>query len=245
MPPRTEPPRAFAATRWTLVFRAAPGGGAEAQDALGELYGVYWPPLYAYLRRTGSSPEDAADLVQELFADLVSKGGFGAADPRRGRFRSYLLGALNHRRAHARERETAQKRGGGRTRVAFDFAAEEARVARGPSCVEPPDRAFERRWATALLAHAIDGVSAAYGASGKSRLFEILRPHLVADLETAAQKSAAETAGITEGAFRVALHRLRARYRGAVRAAVAATVDDDAEVDDEIAALMRALRSDA
>lgn len=242
MPPASRPPRAFASTRWTLVFRAAPGGAA-AHDALGELYDVYWPPLYAYLRRTGSSAEDAADLVQDLFAALTADG-VGAADPRRGRFRSYLLGALNHLRAHAAERAAAQKRGGDRTRVAFDFAAEEARIARGPAGAEPPDRAFERRWATALLAHATEGLAAAYAARGKAALFAALRPHLVADPDAAAQKVAAASVGLTEGAFRVALHRLRERYREAVRAAVAATVDDDAKIDDEIAALMKALRSD-
>jgi RNA polymerase sigma-70 factor (ECF subfamily) len=243
MSPASPGDRSFAPTRWTLVRRAAPGGAA-AVDALAELYGVYWPPLYAYLRRQGSSPEDAADLVQALFFRLVEAGGIGAADPRRGRFRNYLIGALEHVRSHAAEREAARKRGGDRTRVAFDFAAEEARVLRGPAGAESPERAFERRWATALLAHAVDGLAADYAARGKAELFAALKPLLVADGAAEDQAQLAARLGMTPGALRVALHRLRDRYREAVRAAVAATVDSDAEIDEELAALRRALQTD-
>lgn len=213
----------------------------RAAAALGELCATYWPPLYAYVRRTGASTHDACDLVQGLFEQLLRSGGTGGADPARGRFRSYLLGALKHHMANARDHADARKRGGGAVKLAIDIAAEERRLDRAAVDGESPERAFDRRWAVTVLSVVTDRLRDDYAAKGKENLFEALRPFLTRDPQAGAQVEAARALGVTSGAFKVALHRLRERYRDALRREVGRTTSSDDEIDDEISALMRAL----
>lgn len=208
-----------------------------ARRALAELCELYWYPLYAFVRRSGRSPEDAEDLTQAFLAHLLEREDFGRADPARGRLRSYLLGALKHFLANEAARAGAARRGGGARLVPLDRAWGESQLALEPA--DPgmtPDQLYDRRWALSLLASALEDVRKGYEARGKGEQFETLAPFLAwnSGEDFAA---AAETLGLTESGVRVAVHRLRRRYRDAVSAAVADTVTDSADLASELAGL--------
>ncbi len=141
----------FVTTRWSVVLAAGLETGSRGADALESLCRAYWFPLYAYIHRTGRSPEDAQDLTQEFFSRLLARGDFAVARPEKGRFRSYLLGALKHFLADERDRASAAKRGGGETVFSLDAENPEARYVLELSSDEPTEREFDRRWATAIL----------------------------------------------------------------------------------------------
>jgi RNA polymerase sigma factor (sigma-70 family) len=230
----------FATTRWSLVVAAgATGGSPEAREALETLCGACWFPLYAFARRTGAAREEAEDLVQGFFALLLEKGWLRQADRERGRFRTFLLAAFRHHAAHERDRGRAQKRGGGARLLSLDFAAGETRYLSEPAVDETPERLYERRWALALLDRALEGLRASY-AGDRAAVFEALRPHLTGGEPPSLAETGAAI-GLSEGATKVALHRLRRRYRDVLRATIAETVADPGEVDDEIHHLLAAL----
>ncbi len=231
----------FATTRWSLVLAARGPASPEARAALADLCQTYWFPLYAFIRRHGRDATAAEDLTQEFFARLLEKGWIGQADRAKGRFRTFLLTACQHFLANERDRERAGKRGGGRAPLPIDFRAAEDRYAREPFHELTPDRLFERRWALALLDEALASLRAEYRAAGKEQLFERLKGHLGGAGEAAPHAAVAAELGLTEGAVKVAAHRLRQRYRSRLRALIAQTVPDPAEVDDEIRHLFAAL----
>jgi len=234
----------FHTTRWSLV-RAAQGGGVDAAArtvALGELCERYWYPLYAFARRSGCDEHDAQDVVQGFLGRWLEKGDLGAqADPDAGigRFRSYLLGALRHFMANERRRDRAQKRGGAATTLSFDITDGEAHYGREPWHEATPDALFERSFAMTVLTAAIARLGEEYAARGKGPLFERLRGFLDGHDEPYAGLAA--ELGMTEGACKVAVHRLRTRFRQALRDEIAQTVGSPAEVDDELAHLRAAL----
>jgi RNA polymerase sigma-70 factor (ECF subfamily) len=232
---------AFLTTRWSLVAQAADRGDAGAPAALQELCRGYWPPLYAFLRRWGASPDDAQDLVQGFFARLLEKDWLAQADPSRGKLRTFLLAALKHHASNERARANAQKRGGGRVHVPLDVGEEERHLGTVASS-DTPERVFERRYAEALLARAFERLAVQERAASPERAerFEALRPHLSG--EGPAQAETAATIGVSATALKVALHRLRARLRETIRAEVAETLSDPAGVDEEIRSLVSALR---
>jgi RNA polymerase sigma-70 factor (ECF subfamily) len=215
------------------------GGSPESRDALEALCAACWFPLYAFARRAGSSREEAEDLVQGFFANLLEKGWLRQADRERGRFRTFLLAAFRHHTAHERDRERAQKRGGGARRLSLDFAEGETRYRAEPADAETPERLYERRWAVALLDRALADLRAAYSGD-RADVFEALRPHLTGGAPEGLAATGAAI-GLSEGATKVALHRLRRRYREVLRAAIGETVADPADVDDEIRHLLGAL----
>lgn len=229
----------FQTTRWSLVARAADRDPATAQRALGELCELYWFPLYAFVRRTGHDEADALDTVQAFCAQLLERGGLDGADRTRGSFRTYLLGALRHFVANQQRAERAGKRGGGCAPFSLDAA--EARYAAEPADAASPERLFERRWAQALLERALSGLRAEYAARGKQDLLAALEPALLADAAAARHQDLAARLGTTEGAVKVALHRLRGRLRERIRDEVLQTVADPAAVDDELRHLFAAL----
>jgi RNA polymerase sigma-70 factor (ECF subfamily) len=230
----------FTTTRWSLVAAAAkPQAAAAARQALGELCGLYWYPVYAFIRRRGHSADESGDLTQEFFARLIEKAGIAGADPAKGRFRSYLLGACRHFLANERERTTAKKRGGGRIVESLDLADAERRYAAEPADDRTPEQVFERRWALTLLDGVLAGLRAEYAAAGQDLLFDRLKLSLTGEAGTF-QEMAVEL-GMTEGAVKVAAHRLRRRYRGRLRAAIAETVASPEEVEAEIRDLFAVL----
>jgi len=237
-------PRApvFATTRWTLVLKAGDGESQQHAEALNQLCGVYWYPLYAFARRQGSSPHDAQDLTQEFFARLVERNYLDQADPRRGRFRSFLLGAFKHFLSHRRDYERAAKRGGGRVHVSLDEAAAEGRYRLEPKTDLSPDRLYERAWAKTVLSRVKDGLRAQFERAGKRDRFEELQSCLPGDYEQRAYSEIAARLGMSEGALRVELHRLRAAYRALLRSEIAQTVTTVAEIDEELRHLIEVMQ---
>ena len=232
--------RSFATTRWSLVLSAGRDGRPESRKALAALCEAYWYPLYYYVRRRGHRAEEARDLTQEFFATLLEKESLRVADPARGRFRSFLVGSLSHFLANEWRRRTARKRGGGHGPLPFDLGSAEDRYSREPAHDLTPEKAFERRWAILLLDGALARLRDEYAAAGKAALFERLAPYL-ASRRAAAYGEVALALGLSEGAVKVAVHRLRRRCRDLLRAEVAQTVDDPAEVDEELRHLMSAV----
>jgi RNA polymerase sigma-70 factor (ECF subfamily) len=228
----------FATTRWSLIA-AARTSGEPARQALADLCTLYWFPVYGYFRSRDRDHNTAQDLTQAFFTRLLERNGLAHADPARGRFRSYLLAACQHFLANQHDFDTAQKRGGGQAAVSLDFAAADQRYQIEPADGRTPERLFERQWALALLEQALAGLRTEYADTGKAALFERLKSTLTGDPEPYA--ALATELGLTEGAVKVAAHRLRLRYRERLRAAIAETVESPDEVDDEIRALFAAL----
>ncbi len=233
----------FATTHWSVVLAAGPRDTPKSAAAREELCRTYWYPLYAYVRRRGYSPEDAQDLTQEFFARFLADDSMGRADRRRGRFRSYLLGAFNHFLSDEWDRNHRIKRGGQACQVPLDAASGEARYALEPVDERSPDKLFERRWALALLDGVWRQLHQEYEAAGKERLFAPLSGFLAGAVEHESYRQAAQELQMTEGATRVAVHRLRRRYAELFRQAVADTVEHPDEIADEMRYLVSVLSS--
>ncbi len=229
----------FATTHWSLVV-AAQGASPAAREALAELCRLYWYPLYAYVRRRGHSDDEAQDLTQEFFARLLERNDLARLDPARGRFRAFLLAACRHFLANQRDHAHALKRGGGLRPLSLDLADSERRYASEPSHEQTPERLFERRWALTLLDCVLQRLRQHYETAGQLLLFERLKGSLTGAATDTYAESAA-VLGMTEGAVKVAAHRLRQRYRDLLREEIARTVADPGEVDDEIRELFGAL----
>ena len=211
-----------------------------ARESLAELCGAYWYPLYAYIRRRGNNHEQARDLTQDFFARALEKGLLAEADPSRGRFRSFLRTVCAHFLANRRDWDQAQKRGGGRNVLQIDSAAE-GRYAHELADDLSPERIFDRSWALTLLGRVLDQLGQEYEKAGKAATFEALRDMLSGDSEGHSYAAVAKRLGTTEGAARVAAHRLRQRYGHLLRREIAATVAEPSEVDEEIKDLFAAL----
>ena len=235
-------PRAFATTQWSLVAKAASNRTMDSGDALEELCRKYWPPLYHFARRRGHPQQDAEDLTQGFFADLLQRGAMASADANRGRFRTFLLSSFAHFLAHERNRAHALKRGGGNTFVSFEaMQTIERQWKEEPATGETPETIFDRRWVTDLLDHALTELRREYFAAGRGMWFDELRPVLVGGWEDSGCAAIAGRLHATEDAVRVAASRLRKRFRAEVRREVARTVADPADVDDEMRHLFSAL----
>lgn len=228
-------------TRWSLVLAAR----ENQRPALEELCRAYWLPLYAYARRSGLDAHEAEDVVQAFFARLLEKRDLAAVGPEKGRFRAFLLAALRHFVANWRDHARAAKRGGGRVRVAaelgLDFAQADERLQQFAGATADPERAFEQAWARELLAACVDELGREYADSGRAAVFDELKDELQGAAGDGRVARHAQRLGLSEGAVKVAVHRLRARFRDKVRERSAATVERDADVDDEFAALLHAL----
>lgn len=224
-----------------MVLAAGRKGGDESHKALAELCEMYWYPLYGFVRRRGLGPDEAQDAVQEFFTRLLERETLGRADRGRGRFRSFLLASLENFLANRRRHERAKKRGGGRAALSFDFAAAESRLGLEPAHDATPDRLYERRWAMTLLERVLARLRDEYAAAGNAALFEQLAAHLAGEADARGYAEVAAALGMSEGAVKVAAHRLRRKYRERLRAEVAQTVADPADVDDELRALLHAV----
>jgi RNA polymerase sigma factor (sigma-70 family) len=235
-------PREFTTTHWSLVEAAQSDEASrtQARTALAELCRAYWYPLYAFVRHRGYSSFDAQDLTQSFFVEFIEANGFASADRERGRFRTYLLGAMKHFLAKEWRRARMQKRGGGRIFLEWDALAPEARYALEPAQSGDPHLAYDKAWALELVARAKENLLAESEANGKGKLFEALRQSLTGDEPS--RKETAELLGLSEGALKAAVHRLRQRYRELLRAEIAETVNTRMEIDDEMRYLVAVLR---
>jgi DNA-directed RNA polymerase specialized sigma24 family protein len=233
----------FPDTSWGLVLVAGHRADARARDAFAALCTRYWMPIYAALRRQGHGVTDAEDLTQGFFLELIDGDAVSRAEPGRGRFRSFLLGALVRFLADDRERERALKRGGDRIFVPFDNAAAEAELPADDEGVSLQLK-FDRRWARALVANALARVAAEHAARGESDVFTALQSTLSGG-DAPAYAALATRLGRNEGAIKTAVHRLRRRFRDVLRQEVAQTVAAPAEVDDELTYLRDVLAAES
>jgi RNA polymerase sigma factor (sigma-70 family) len=232
---------AFVTTRWSLVLKAGEQQSEQADAALARLCQNYWYPLYAYVRRRGRPPEDAADLTQEFFARLLEKNWIAKADPAKGRFRSFLLASMNHFLSDAWDKARAMKRGGGVVVLPLEFDTAETRFSREPAGPATPDELFERRWALTLLETVLNRLRAEHERDGRVELFQELNPCLVGDRTAQPYAEIAKRLAVSEGTVKAAVHRLRQRYRDLLRAEIAETVSAPAEVDEELRHLFSVL----
>lgn len=232
--------RQFDTTHWSLVLAAGDRESPGADAALAALCSAYWHPVLAFIRRSGHDEDEARDLTQGFFALVLEKNYFGAAQQERGRLRSFLLTAVTHFLANERDRERALKRGGGAELLSLDARDDERPVVSEPADDLTPERLFERRWALTVLGEAMARLRQQYARSSKLDVFDQLKPLLTGrDPGTYAQ--AATRLNTTEGALRVAVHRLRRQFAAALRTTVAETVVTPEEVDVELRQLMHAL----
>ena len=234
-------PERFPTTRVSLVFAAA-SESSQAHDALATLCRIYWRPLYGFIRRYGSDPEQAQDLTQDFVAHLLETSALRAFRPERGRFRTFLLASLRNFLANQQNAARAQKRGGGLQPLPLDLAAcaeESYRIE--PRDNRTPEKIFERQWALTVVDQATARLREEYQRAGKGELFQQLHPALTGDDDTR-YRTLASAIGISENAVKVAVHRLRQRFHEALREEIAATVRPE-EVSDEIRYLMTALRA--
>ena len=227
-------------THWSVVLTAGRTDTPRAAAALETLCQTYWQPLYAYVRRRGYSPEDAQDLTQEFLARLLEHNRVAGVSPDKGRFRSFLLASMNHFLADEWDKARAQKRGGGKV-ISLDLQTAETRLGEQPVENLTPEKLFERRWALTLLEQVYASVQSEYLAQGKGAVFEALRGTLAGTAATAPYAELARQLGLSEGAIKVAAHRLRHRYRELLRETIADTVSSPEEVEDELRFLLLAV----
>ena len=231
----------FAATRWSIVLAAADRqAGTKSRRALEELIQAYWFPLYAFIRHQGSSPQQAEDLTQGFFVRLLEKKDLSQVDQSKGKFRSFMLAAMKHFLSNEWDKERTLKRGGAAV-IALDAMDAEARYAIEPVDNMTPERLFDRRWALAVLDHVLDRLRQEYSDQGKQRLYESLKDCLICGRQAVNHGDLAKALGMTEGAVKVAAHRLRRRYRDLLRDEIAQTVDSQGQIDEEISYLLKCL----
>ena len=234
---------AFTTTHWSVVVAAGHEDSSQARAALETLCRTYWYPLYAYVRRRGQSEHDAQDLIQGFFALLLQRQALQKVEPGRGKFRSYLLTALNHFLIDEHDRQQAQKRGGGQAVISLDAHEAEQRYRLEPSDTETPEKLFDRRWALALIDGAMERLQQEFVADNNTLLFQQLRGFIVDGADNRPYAEVAQQVGMSEEAVKKAVQRLRRRYREAIREEIAQTVATRSEIEEELRHLVSVLSS--
>ena len=239
----SENPRgSFPSTHWSLVLRACGGDAKGSAEALEALCRAYWFPLYAFARRGGCDPDLAQDLTQDFFCRLLEKGFLASADPIRGRFRSFLLASFKHLMANHRRDASRLKRGGGAVVFSLDTLQPEEHYRLEPQHSLTPELIFERQWAEAVLGRTLEKLAAE--SSNRAIPFENLKPFLVGPKGSSPFKESAEQLGVSGGALKLVVYRMRQRYAELFRDEIAQTVSDPNEIDDEIRHVFRILSRD-
>jgi RNA polymerase sigma-70 factor (ECF subfamily) len=224
----------FATTHWSVVLAAGDPGSSESREALETLCRTYWYPLYAFVRRQGYSPHDTEDLLQGFYARFLEKHYLADVDQKRGRFRSFLLGALKHHLANEWDRAKAVRRGGRVEFLPLEDDAAESRYWEEPASELTPEKLYEQRWACVLLERVTERLQRDFDASGESPLFEILKGFLQGEDRSASYAELALRLGLREGALKMRVQRLRLRFQRFLREEIAHTVTRPEEVEDEI-----------
>ncbi len=230
----------FETTQWSVVRAAASSQPSHARQALEKLCSTCWYPLYTYIRHRGNSAEDTKDLTQEFFARLIEKDCLKDVDPAKGTFRSFLLASVNHFLSNEWDRTKTLKRGGGITFLPLDFAETGERHEGRASQSLSPERLFDRAWALTLLESALARLRREYAESGKAAHFDRLKGTLTGEDCVPYRELGAEL-GLSEGAVKVAVHRLRRRYRDVLLEEIAQTLDEGESVDEELRHLFSAI----
>jgi RNA polymerase sigma-70 factor (ECF subfamily) len=234
-------PRVFPTTHWSVVLAAGQNDSVPAQRALETLCRGYWYPLYVYVRRKGYGPDDAQDLTQEFFAQLIAKEHLRLADREKGKFRTFLLATLDYFLAREWSRAHRQKRGGQFIFISLDQQTPEERYRLEPAGQDTPEKNFLRQWALTVLKQAMNALENECEANDKGALFREVRNLLSGERDGAAYAEIGRRLAMTEGAVRVAVHRLRQRYGELLRSEIAQTVSGPEEVEEEMRYLLGAL----
>jgi RNA polymerase sigma factor (sigma-70 family) len=232
--PSTSAPHWFTATHWSVVLLAGQADSVQAAEALEKLCRTYWLPLYSYIRRQGYGPDDAQDLAQGFFVRLLKANSFAALSREKGKFRTFLLAALNHFPSDGRDRTRAEKRGGGQPVVSIDETEAEHRYLQVPSQNLAPEKVFDRRWALTVLDEALARLRQEHRTSGKAELFAHLSAFLSSEGSKVDYDALAPKLGMSATAVAVAVHRLRQRYRECIRLELAQTVASPEDLDEEM-----------
>lgn len=231
----------FPSTSWTLVVSAGQTGATPGREALSKLCETYWRPLYMYARGRGYTPEDAADLTQGYLAKLVEKHYLRDARADQGRFRSFLLASFGNYLANEYDRASAQKRGGGSSDLSIDAESFEPAYLAVSNDPQAPETLFEKQWAATLIEAAVNRLRNDMTAQGKGRIYEAMKTYLTGEGPEESYRQQALRIGMTEGAFKTEVHRLRKRFRKAVREEVAATVESPDQIEGELRFLFEVL----
>jgi RNA polymerase sigma-70 factor (ECF subfamily) len=239
----SRPPRAgpFMTTRWSLVLAAGQATNARSAEALASLCEMYWYPVYAFIRRQGYRAEEGTELAQEFFARVLEKNYLHDVDPTRGRFRAFLCASIRHFLSNERDRARTLKRGGLRPPISLDVEVAEGRYQLEPRDDLTPERLFDRRWALAVIERALLRLREEQASAGKLEAFDRLTGYLTGDDAAQPYAAVAKALGTTEGAVKVAVHRLRRRFRDALVEEIAETVSSPAEINAEIEYLLKAV----
>src|SRR5206468_5875371 len=232
---------AFTTTRWSVVLEAQ-GESPAAHEALEKLCRMYWRPIYSFVRRQGVAPEEAEDLTQGFFAQLLERGSLGAVRKEKGRFRSYLLGALKYFLADERRRSMAIKRGKGQRLIPLEALSADERTEMEPTDPVTAEQIYERRWASTVLEHVLGLLKSEYVAAGNAALFDCLKQLLPDEPGAPSQADIAGQLGMTDNAVRQAFHRFRQRYQSLLREEIAHTVATPADIEDELRHLIAVVR---
>ena len=230
----------FATTRWTMVVAAGQEDSPAARQALEFLCQRYWFPLYFYLRRQGHDRSRAEDFVQGFFTHLLEKRGLQSVKPQKYRFRSFLLASLKNFVADEYRRAQTGRRGGGNSILPLEFEQAETRYSLEPADRLSADRLFDRSWAMTVIGRAMESLRCEYVDAGKGELFEQLKSHITAEPQAGFYRQSADRLNMSEGAVRVAVHRLRLRLRELIRGEIAETVTTAEELEEEIRDLFAA-----
>ncbi len=232
----------FATTHWSLVLEAQ-GESPAAQDALEELCRTYWRPVYAFLRRHGVGPEEAEDITQGFFAQLLARRKFSALRKEKGRLRSFLLGSLKYFLADERRRAMAIKRGKGQRLIPLERLRVDERIEMEPSDPVTAEMIYERRWALTVLEHVLSRLKDEYQTAGNAALFDLLKQLLPDEPGSPSQADIAARLGMTENAIRQAFYRFRQRYQSLLREEIAHTVATPGDIEDELRHLIAVLEA--
>jgi len=235
--------REFGTTHWSVVLVAGRNSSPQSAAALETLCRAYWYPLYAFVRRKGYDPESAGDLTQSFFESLITRQQFALPNPERGRFRSFLLRALQNFLANEWKSEKRLKRGGGAQIFSLDALEPEERYRCEPAAEHDGEKIFERRWAVTLVGRALGRLRAEYDSCNKAVLFDSLAGFLPGGEPSGTQAEVAQRAGMSEGALKVAVHRVRHRFREVFRQEIADTVERPEEVEEEMRHVISAMTS--
>jgi len=238
---KVQPQAAFTTTHWSLVLNAAEASSPEADRALAQLCETYWFPLYVYVRRQGHNPDDAQDLTQEFFRRLLEKNYLRTIDRQKGKFRTFLLAAMEHFLAKHWRDSHRLKRGGGHTIVSLDDQSAEQRYRAEPAQESTAEHLFERRWALTLIEEGLKRLRQEFAGIKKLALLEALQPFLTGERPDLTYAQVGAQLDMSEGAVKVAVHRLRARYGELLREEIAKTVASPDEVDQELRYLIEVI----
>ncbi len=235
-------PVAFATTHWSVVLEAQ-GESAAAHEALEKLCRTYWRPIYAFLRRQGVGPEEAEDITQGFFAQLLERRKFGAVRKEKGRLRSYLLGALKYFLVDEQRRAMAIKRGKEQRLIPLEELRADERIEMEPADPVTAEMIYERRWALTVLEQVLNRLKGEYATAGNAALFDSLKQLLPDEPGSPSQAEIAAQLGMTENALRQAFYRFRQRYQSLLREEIANTVATPGDIEDELRHLITVLEA--